>query len=103
MMRRVQRPFLLADSRGTVLGSVRAVLSHRSAEETEEDELNLGTETAMALIPARFAPDGGFARGMVLTYGTARYRMLIPVEIGRYWRIKCERVYSEREAAYAHA
>lgn len=103
MMRRIQRPFLLTDSTGESLGTLRAVLSHRSAEETEEDELNLGTETAMALIPARYAPLGGFARGMTLSYGTARYRMLIPVEIGRYWRIKCERVYSEKERAYEHA
>ncbi len=103
MMRRVQRPFALTDSTGESLGTVRAVISHRSAEETEEDDLNLGTETVMALIPARFAPAGGFARGMLLLYGSARYRMLIPVEIGRYWRIKCERVYSEREAVYEDA
>lgn len=103
MMRRIQRPFTLTDSTGDLLGSLRAVISHRSAEETEEDELNLGTETVMALIPARFAPAGGFSRGMTLTYGTARYRMLIPVEIGRYWRIKCERVYGEKETAYENA
>lgn len=103
MMRRIQRPFTLTDSTGEDLGTVRAVISHRSAEETEEDELNLGTETVMALIPARFAPAGGFARGMTLSYGAARYRMLIPVEIGRLWRVKCERVYGEKEAAYENA
>ena len=103
MMRRIQRPFALTDSTGESLGTLRAVLSHRSAEETEEDEINLGTETAMALIPARYAPGGGFARGMTLSCGTARYRMLIPVEIGRYWRIKCERVWGEKEIAYENA
>ena len=103
MMRRIQRPFTLAGCRGDSLGIVRGVISHRSAEETEEDELNVGTETVMALIPARCAPAGGFCRGMTLTYGTAQYRMLIPVEIGRYWRIKCERVHGDGEAAYENA
>ena len=103
MMRRVQQTFALTDPKGTAQGFVRAVLSHRSAEETEKDGLNLGTETAMALIPARFAPADGFSRGMLLHRGEARYRMLIPVQIGRYWRVKCERVHGEREAFYENA
>lgn len=95
MMRRIQRLFSLEAADGTVLGTVHAVVSYRTSEETKEDDLLRATETALALIPARDAPDGGFLRGMVLARGAARYRMLVPVQIGRLWRIKCERVYTE--------
>lgn len=98
MMRLMQRTFSLTDTDGTALGAVKAVVSHRTSEETKEDDLYRATETVMALIPSRYAPAGGFRRGMSLVSGTARYRTLVPVALGRFWRLKCERVYVETGA-----
>ena len=95
MMRAVQRQFRLLDGAGQDAGEIRAVLSHRTSEETAEDGLLRATETVLALIPARYTPAGGFCRGMVLIRGEARYRMLVPVDLGRIWRVKCERVHAE--------
>ncbi len=97
MMRRVQRAFHLTDADGTPMGTVMAVISHRSSEEIAEDDLERASATVLALIPARYTPSGGFRRGMRLIRGEARYRMLMPVDLSRLWRVKCERIYTEGE------
>ena len=95
MMRRVERAFALTDAAGRGISEIRAVLSHRTSEETDEDDLSRATETVLALIPARYTPEAGFSRGMLLMRGGARYRMLVPVDLGRMWRVKCERIHVE--------
>ena len=99
MMRRLLRAFNLTAADGTPLGTVMAVISHRTAEEIEEDDLSRASAKVLALIPARYTPPGGFRRGMVLTRGSALYRIQVPVELSRLWRVKCERIYVEQEAA----
>ena len=94
---------MLKDAGGSTLGTVKAVLSHRTSEETKEDDLYRATETVTALIPQRYVPQGGICRGMWLVSGGARYRTLVPVDLGRFWRLKCERVYVETEAPYEYA
>lgn len=98
MMRRLLRGFNLTGADGTPLGTVMAVISHRTAEEIEEDDLSRAAARVLALIPARYTPVGGFCRGMVLTRGEARYKMQVPVELSRIWRVKCERIYTEGQA-----
>lgn len=98
MMRRIQRPFSLTGADGVPLGTVRAVLSRDSAAERTENDLSFAAERVTALIPSRYTPVGGFLRGMVLTSGSARYRVLAPIDLGGMWRLKCERIYFESEA-----
>ncbi len=98
MMRQRQRSFSLEGADGKAVCQVHAIVSYRSAEETKEDDLLRATETSLVLIPSRDVPTGGIVRGMKLTRGGAQYRVLVPVEIGRYWRLKCERVWTETEA-----
>lgn len=76
------------------IGEIRAALIHRSSEEVAEDDVERAHETAYALIPARYAPMGGFRRGMVLFSGEeGEYRMLTPLSYGRYWSVKCIRMH----------
>lgn len=101
MMRRLLRTFILKNKDGESVGTVMAVISHRTAEEIMEDDLDRASATVLALIPARYTPVGGFRRGMTITRGDAVYRMLVPVDLGRIWRVKCERIYVEE--GYADA
>ena len=75
------------------LGEIRALISSRSSEESEENDFWHASETASAVIAPRYAPEGGFARGMSLTRGGAVYRILTPVFTGRMWVIKCMRMH----------
>lgn len=77
----------------TALGEIRAAFVSRSAEETMEDDAERALETVYAVIPARYAPLGGFRRSMVLDAGGAEYRMLTPVDLGTLWSVKCVRVH----------
>ena len=95
MMRRLLRAFALKDNDGTPIDTVMAVISHRTAEEITEDDFDRSSATVLALIPGRYTPKGGFRRGMTLTRAEAVYRMLVPVDLGRMWRVKCERIYME--------
>ena len=89
----VPRVSLFGEETAQALGKVSAAIHRRTAEERSENDLECAAETAYALIPARFAPPGGFVRGMVLTDGAARYRMLTPVCHGRQWCVKCIRMH----------
>lgn len=78
---------------GAYLSKIRAVLSYRSAEESGTEGISYATETAYALIPDRYAPRGGFQRGMLLCSDGEKYRMLTPVRHGRLWSVKCIRIH----------
>ena len=75
------------------IGTVRAAFSTYSSEETDEDDVSRSMETVYAVIPARYAPMGGFSRNMTLTCGETSYRMLNPVCLGSLWTVKCRRVH----------
>ena len=75
------------------IGTVRAAFSTSSSEETDEDDVSRSMETVYAVIPARYAPMGGFCRSMVLRHGEETYRMLNPVCLGSLWSVKCRRVH----------
>ena len=98
MMRRVQRPFSLMGADGALIGTVRAVMSHNSASERAEDDLSCAAEKVTAVVPSRYTPAGGFSRGMLLVKGSARYRVLVPIDLGGLWRLRCERIHFESEA-----
>jgi len=103
MMRRLSRRYELWDvpavsREGEVtrayLGGVEAVLTSRSAKESTQRQEDCAAETLSALIGARFAPPGGFCRGMTLVAPDgAVYRMLTPVPLGRMWTVKCVRMH----------
>lgn len=76
-----------------LLGTVSASVHVRSSLETREDDWERANETAYLVIDARYAPAGGFVRGMTLEGGGACYRMLTPVCLGRLWSVKCMRVH----------
>ena len=75
------------------IGTVRALVTSRSSEETMEDDVYRATETVSAILRDRCAPDGGFRRGMTLRRGEEEYRMLTPVRAGRMWIVKCARTH----------
>lgn len=76
-----------------LIGEIRAAFSTYSSEETEEDDVSRSMETVYAVIPARYAPAGGFCRSMLLQWGEASFRMLNPVCLGTIWSVKCLRVH----------
>lgn len=88
--------FQLTAAGGETLPAVRGVLSHRSSEENEEGDLSRSMETVLIVVQNRYAPPGGFQRGMYLFPPEGgRYRVLTPVRVGRLWRLKAERVFTE--------
>lgn len=75
------------------LGEIRALFVSRSSEENYSEDLSYAAETVHVLIPHRYAPNGGFVRGMSLTKNGAVYRMLTPVKLSRIWSVKCVRIH----------
>jgi len=75
------------------LSEIRAAFTSRSAEEVTEADVSRCAETVHAVIPSRYAPPGGFLRGMIVRCGARQYRMLTPVHLGRLWNVKCVRVH----------
>ncbi len=76
------------------LSEIRGTFVPRSAEETEEDDLDRAVQTVYAVIPKRYTPPGGFCRGMELVaQDGGRYRVLTPVLCGGFWSLKCSRTW----------
>lgn len=75
------------------LAEIRGAISYSSAEEAASEGISYAAETAYALIPHRYAPPGGFRRGMLLSGEGAEYRMLTPIRHGRLWSVKCIRLH----------
>jgi hypothetical protein len=89
--------FTLTGAEGETLPPVGGILSHRSSEENEEGELSRSMETVLLVVQNRYAPAGGFQRGMTLSpqKDGGTYRILTPVFVGRLWRLKAERLHTE--------
>lgn len=75
------------------LGEIRALLVARSSEENSSEALSHAAQTVSALIPMRYTPSGGFARGMSLIQDGQVYKMLTPIKLSRLWVIKCIRIH----------
>lgn len=92
----ISAPVFSADGAETrrSMGMIRAAFTSRSSEEIDADGAWRAAETVHAVIPARYAPLGGFRRGMTLLRGERVYRMLNPVNLGRLWNVKCVYVHN---------
>ncbi len=74
-----------------LIGNIRAALSHSTLEETDEDDIERATESAIMTVRGRFAPAGGFVRGMTLVRGGAVYFIKYACRCGRLWVLKVSR------------
>ncbi len=101
MMHRMGQGYTLCAADGTEIGQIFLVLSYSSSEENLDGDVEKATDTVHAAVPARYAPPGGFRRGMRLVSRRGEvYRILSPFDLGRLWRLKCHRTVTE-EGAYA--
>lgn len=84
---------------GEVLGEYPVTMSYRTSEEVEENDLWYTNVRFTVYAERHNSPAGGYRRGMFLESedGRERYRVLVPVEAGRMWLMKAERVMTDGE------
>ena len=83
------------------LGEVRAALCRKSAAERADGDGTRVTEKALFVVPARYAPEGGFRSGAALRECGRRggtYTVSRAIAYRRFWTLEATREVTKGEA-----
>lgn len=103
-MERYMRIYSPSDKgEGELLGYFPLSVSYRTSEEVEAGDVLYTNLRLMMYADSRRSPVGGYKRGMVIDSmdGAERYHVLVPIQLGRLWILKAERVMSDGDGAAA--